>query len=175
MGRLFQFLGQQQGYQALNQKAGNFGDQADIDAGTDNGVSAWSYRYIDNPGCLGLALPVQFGGDLHPYAAAFVPFTGNNHAECTKVRILSHDTGMFGDFVFVDKGPAASTGRAVDLLPATVKALGLRMAQGVYSIDAWILPAGSGFIGIYPASLAKPPNMAQADLSQWAAQATADA
>lgn len=110
-----------------------FGDAADVRSGQDNGVGASGFRYWpDHPDYIGIALPMRCSGirSLRKSPLPKLPWYW-------PVRVFAHETGKSVIAHVIDYGPTAGldSGAAIDLLPATVAALGLKWSKGLWQVD----------------------------------------
>lgn len=115
----------------------NFGDAADVHSGQDNGIGAGGYCYLAHPGFLGCALPLR--RQVAHLSSSPLPHdlpirNANGSIPGIQVRIQSLETGKVVTTNLVDIGPEGGLNRGIDLLPAVVFALGLKMDQGLYPV-----------------------------------------
>lgn len=127
-------------------RATNFGHAGD-DA--DNGVGSGGWRVRAHPDVPVVALPYRVPGHAQFDDSPLPPLKVKTpYSPGTRVRVYCPATGRTAEAELADLGPSLyitkkgkkrSLKTAVDLSEATVRALGLTLAQGEYTVDFRVL------------------------------------
>lgn len=113
------------------------------DDGEDNGQGAGGFSVRSHPEYLGVSLP-QRGRGIRSMADCPIPklpLTNIQGQGGQVVKVYSPTTGKSVYAHLVDIGPSKKTGHGLDCMNSVIKALGLDLKAGVYTLDFRIIGA----------------------------------
>jgi hypothetical protein len=120
------------------------GTQATRFGGTDddqdNGIGAWGFPVRSKPSALVVSLPIR-ANVASLQDSPLPPLKGLTAAltQIVCVRVHSPATGKSVDCLLADIGPSGGLNRGLDMSNAVVKALGLSLEDGIYTVDYRIM------------------------------------
>jgi hypothetical protein len=130
-----------------NTRATFFGGPTD---NSSNGVTASGININDNPQLRGCSLPLPRSKLVPGTPFPQLPFQ-------TNVRVKNHATQMELTIPLIDIGPAASTGKGLDLTEAAFNGLGAASSLGVIDVDFTVIGAARFVSNNNPAGPIQPP------------------
>lgn len=114
-----------------------------VDDDQDNGIGAWGFPVRKYPNALLCALPIRCGiPSLRDSPLPAMTGLTAGMTQIVPVRIHSPETGKSVVALLADIGPSGDLGRGIDMSNAVVRALGLTLGAGVYTIDYRVFGAG---------------------------------